>query len=112
MDAALVIVVLPNWSAGLQWEIDTIIERGHVEKMIMVFPADQYRQERWQGVRDRFAGTKWHSPMRSVDPSRALAVALQADRVVVICSEEQAAGNLEAAINLAMYSMFCHDQQT
>jgi hypothetical protein len=96
-----------QWSPGLRWELDTIVDRDYVKKLIMLFPPDQHREARWQHVRQRFARTNWYGAMLSADPRWAFAVYLHSDRLAVICSDQQNVGDFEVAVDLAIYGIYC-----
>jgi hypothetical protein len=38
MDAALMLVVIPGMTAGLGWELETIREHGHLNKLLVLMP--------------------------------------------------------------------------
>jgi hypothetical protein len=109
MDDALLIVTLAGSTPGLRWELSTVLERGHASKLLILFPPDALRVTRWTNISACFAGSAWHAGILSVDPRWALAVHTGSHGLVVVCSEDQEVGDLEVAIDLALYGIFYVD---
>jgi hypothetical protein len=112
MDEAIVIAMVAGWSEGVRWELEQVIARGHVEKLLLVLPGGQHMDARWRQTCKSFAGTRWQAALLGVDTRFALAVHCTAQRVVIIASRARSAGHYAAAAELAMYGMYCAESAT
>lgn len=107
MDEAVIIAMVAGWTEGVRWELEQVIARGHVEKLLLVLPGGPHMDVRWRHACNSFSGTRWHAALLGVDTRFALAVHCTAQRVVIIASRARSAGHYAAAAELAMYGMHC-----
>lgn len=107
MDEAVVIAMVTGWTDGVRWELEQVIARGHVEKLLLVLPGGPHMDARWRHTCRSFSGTPWHAALLGIDTRFALAVHCTSRHVVVIASRARSAGHYSAAAELAMYGMYC-----
>ena len=109
MDQAVVIMLIASGTTGLVWELKTVIARGHVNKLVVSLPGGSGQQDRWARVCACFEGTDWHRSLSRADVSDTLAACfLTEGQTVLIRSSEWSRLASEAAIDVAIYSIFCH----
>ena len=48
MDEAVVISMVAGWTEGVLWELEQVIARGHVEKLLLVLPGGANADARWR----------------------------------------------------------------
>jgi hypothetical protein len=111
MDQALFIVMIAGFTEGVRWELDTAIERGHAEKLVLIFPPnDRNFEARWAWVQDRFGKTAVAAQMREAVRAGAIAVHLDATgQLTVLSSRDPTTAHYKTALALSLYGMFRSD---
>lgn len=110
MDEALLVAMVAGWTKGVQWELDQVVQRGHVCKLVIILPDDPRLDMRWRHVCRSFSSTHWHAALVGADVRSALAVCFGQDgQVYIIASQAKSAGHYEAAVETAIYRTLCHD---
>ena len=132
MDEALIIVVVAGVTAGLRWELDTIRNSGHLDKLLVLMPPmtlqdgqHVYRwgggwtsraqeskegETRWDTVRSAFAGIDAFDQLPEDRPAGLIAMHLGQDgKLVLLIGPETAwEQDYERAIRYAFYGMYIH----
>jgi hypothetical protein len=136
-DEALFIVLLAGVTAGLQWEIEHLIQRAHTGKLIILLPwptrqavsSEELRElghydtavmelvrkrireekkEIWGRLCQFFEGTLWHPTFVNADERDALAVLCRpGGEIFLLRSKFIDTDDYGTAVDLAVYAMFC-----
>ena len=115
MDRAQIIVLMAGVTHWVNWELQTIVGRGHAGKLIVVFPQSHlflpWRRRRdldarLAAVRGVFAGTPWEAGLGSISTaaSRLRSLVLEPDgHVIVVTSRVRTRASYHLATLLAHY---------
>jgi len=110
MDEAALIVVVPGLTAGLDWEMQRVGERGRLRKTIFVWPPNE-RARRFARLRAVLSETPEGTRLAQVDLSTALTLHLAHDwRWAVIGSDYISYAEYQAAVDVAVYGLLCQDK--
>jgi hypothetical protein len=108
LDRSLLLLLIPATSAGVQWEIDTIVSRGHVGKLFLALMPTRDLAVRQRVLIEGFQGTHWERPIADADFSEALAAYFEPDGgLVVLTSSNREGSDYQLAIHCAVHAMFC-----
>jgi hypothetical protein len=108
LDRSLFVLLIPATTAGVKWEIDTIVARDHAGKLILLLLPTHDLATRRRVLIDGFRGTAWERPMADVDFSKALAAYFgPAGGLVVLTSNNREPPDYQLAIHCAVHDMFC-----
>jgi hypothetical protein len=107
MERARLIIVLAGSTPGLQWELKTLVARGHVGKLILLFPPDKAQAtRRLQWVRIAFLGHPGFMQLGRVAADNVLAVHFRPDgRIAVVRGTTDDLEEFEASLHLAVYGL-------
>jgi hypothetical protein len=107
LDRSLFILLIPATTAGVQWEIETIVARGHAGKLLLVLMPTDDLSLRQRVLADGFRGTPWSALVHDADLTRALAAYFKPDgSLVVLTSENRESADYQLAIHCAVHAMF------
>ena len=84
LDRCLFVMLVPATTAGVKWEIDTIVARNHAGKLLLVLLPTHDLATRQHVLVDGFRGTLWERPIADADFSKALAAYFGPDRGLVV----------------------------
>jgi uncharacterized RDD family membrane protein YckC len=103
MDEASLIVVMAGWTKWVSWELEGIVSRGHVGKLVLVFPQIKTRfwgkgrrqvsaSGRLGNLNTAFSGTIWAAGLRKLQevgkPERIRSIIFEPDgHVIAITSK-------------------------
>lgn len=108
LDRCLFVLLIPATTAGVKWEIDTIVARNHAGKLLLVLLPTHDLATRQRVLVDGFRGTSWERPIADADFSKALAAYFGPDRgLVVLTSNNRERPDYQLAIHCAVHDMFC-----
>jgi hypothetical protein len=108
LDRSLFVLLVPATTAGVQWEIDTIVERGHAGKLLLILMPTDDLPLRQHVLANGFQGTPWGDAVHGADFTKALAAYFKPDgRLVVFTSEQRDRADYQLAIHCAVHAMFC-----
>lgn len=70
VDMARLIIKVAGSTKWIRWELDTIIDRGALSKLVILMPpgAPRARVGRWQNLMGELQSTPWGPALSSVDP--------------------------------------------
>jgi hypothetical protein len=75
VDLAGLIIAVVGPTKGIRWELDTIVERDAVTKLIILLPpAGDEHAARWQNVTSALEPTRWGSSLATVDSETVIAI--------------------------------------
>jgi hypothetical protein len=76
VDLAGLIITVIGPTKWIRWELDTIIERDALSKLIILMPPGlpDDRAARWQNVISGIQATRWGSSLAMVDPETVIAI--------------------------------------
>jgi hypothetical protein len=76
VDLAGLIILAVGPTEWIRWELDTVVERDALSKLIILMPAGrpEDRAARWQKVTSRLQRTRWGSSLAMVDPETVIAI--------------------------------------
>ncbi|MFL5384134.1 MAG: hypothetical protein ACJ8GN_16555 [Longimicrobiaceae bacterium] len=110
MDEAAFIIVLLGFTAGLDWEIQRVAERGHQRKTIFVLPPTE-RTERFARLRTVLPETLEGARLTQADLSTALTLHLTRDwNWAIAYSDYVSDAEYQAAVDVAVFGLLCQDQ--
>jgi hypothetical protein len=80
MDESAAIVCMAGWSSWVEWEMRTILARGHTHKLLLVFPESNLRgqslaydlEDRMNRIRAAFQGSIWEPALAALDKPKQL----------------------------------------
>jgi hypothetical protein len=103
MDQARIIVMVASWTQGLVWELQTLIENGHANKLVLLFPPRDFHHEaRCAWVRACFKGQPHEVLLGRADLANALAISFHnGPRLSVTSGRDE----LGAAFAVAAYGV-------
>ena len=107
---AAVVVVVPGQTHGLAWELEQIQAGGSTTKLLMVFPPEsaKRRAARLTALAGMIADPRWHEAVTSPANNPLLAVfSTGAGELVRVTSRTPKLAELEFAVELGLYGMFC-----
>jgi hypothetical protein len=107
MDRAQYIVMFVGLTDGLQWELQTLIERGHEHKLVLVFPSGEREHEaRCDWVRARFDHTPWGHALARANLTKAKVLYVQLGNALVVVNGAQgSADETRAAVIVAIFGL-------
>ncbi len=106
MDTAQLIVVIASCTAGLRWELMSVVTRQHMNRLILLVPPGPRREERWSFVCECFAWTPWCHRLAQAEHESVLAVHWNAaGELIFLCSEHRQDRDYEIALHLAIYGI-------
>ena len=113
LDRSLFVLLIPATTAGVKWEIETIVARDHAGKLILLLLPTHDLATRRRVLVDGFRGTAWEHPMADVDFSKALAAYFGPDGgLVVLTSNNREPPDYQLAIHCAVHDIFCRRAST
>lgn len=88
VDLAQAIVKVAGPTAWVRWELDTIIERGALTKLVLLMPPapPEGRAERWRNMMAELGTTPWAPALAQVEPRTMLAVCFHDGGAVSVVS--------------------------
>jgi hypothetical protein len=140
-DEALFIVLMAGITPGLHWELQHLIQQGHLAKLIILLPRSsrktvtqqereklghdldaitkfayklflEERQEVWEALCRSFEGTIWYPSLVKVAERDILAASWDAKgNLLLLRSQSVDDEDYETALDLAVYAMFCFEKQ-
>jgi hypothetical protein len=107
IDRAQYIVMFVGLTDGLQWELQTLIERGHEHKLVLVFPSGEREHEaRCDWVRARFDHTPWGHALARANLTKAKVLYVQLGNALVVVNGAQgSADETRAAVIVAIFGL-------
>ena len=120
MDKARLIVMIPGKSDGVRWELNNILNKGYISKMLLLFPPstslEGAREERNQLLKilnEIFQTLPGFAATKDLDMKDVIAIRFRDDGgLVVLRNERHQEVDYENAIELAAFGMFIHDWGT
>lgn len=107
MDRAQFIVMFVGLTDGLQWELQTLIEKRHEHKLVLILPpGQQHHKARCDWVRACFTNTPWGPALARANLAKARAIHLQVgNALVVINSAQGSVDETRAAVVVAIFGL-------
>lgn len=129
IDKARMIIVVPFGTKGLQWELQRVIAKGHLNKLLILFPPAsstgrgvdwdtmEEKRHRLQALDTNLTSTSIPARLQSVNFEHVLAIHFRAGNAPVILRGEPYAHInssdwsrlYEEVLDVAFYGMFCVD---
>ena len=119
MDEARLIAVMVGFTHGVHWEIGQLLERGHLGKVVFIFPPrgaaftvldDNERARRHAVVRESLAATPLGSALRDIAFENLVAFHTRADGGIVdMHSTDECAFDYALAVDLAAYGLLANE---
>jgi hypothetical protein len=122
MDQALILLVVPGTGAGLAWELETLVERHHARKLLVLMPPESKPlfsrgkpdpvQQRWESLRTALVTSPYFADLPTIAPSGLMAMHLGAnDEPVFIIGPNAPMGrHYRKAVQFGVYGMHWRDQ--
>jgi hypothetical protein len=110
LERAALVVVVPGQTQGLGWELTTIQATGHTPKLLLVFPPERpkARAARLAALAGMITDPRWRQSIASPTDADLVAVfATPGGDLVRVCARKPKLAQLEFAVELALYGMFC-----
>lgn len=106
MSEALLIVMVAGYTAGLRWELDELIKRNMVRKLIVVFPPDQKHFEaRWRRLEERFVHQPLGADIGTVERTNTIALHANRSGSLVVLASSSGQADYKTALELAIYGV-------
>ena len=129
IDRARIIIVVPFGTKGLQWESQQVIAKGHLSKLLILFPPAsstgrgvdwdtmEEKRHRWHALDTNLTSASVPALLQSVNFEHVLAIHFRAGNAPVILRGEPYAHInssdwsrlYEEVLDVAFYGMFCVD---
>jgi hypothetical protein len=127
MDKARMIIVVPFGTEGVRWELQQVIEKDHLNKLLILFPlvasstvtgggweTMEEKRRRWQALDRSLASTSVPAMLQSVNFEHVLAIHFRpGDAPVILRGKPYAYVSrdrlYEKVLDVAFYGMFCVD---
>lgn len=111
-EAQLIVLVLGN-TDGLRWELRQCVERGYVNKIVLVVPDRPIGLSKYvyatniNGIlSEAFSGTKWVKAIDAVDLGDAAVISMTSGGKVFVCrSSERTARDFFVSIRLSIFRL-------
>ena len=108
LDRSLLVLLIPATTAGVRWEINTIVARGHIKKLLLMLMPTHDLPARQRVIAEGFRGTLWERTIGGADFGKALAAYFEPDGgLVVLTSTNREGADYQFAIHCAVHAMFC-----
>jgi hypothetical protein len=110
IERAALVVVVPGQTTGLGWEIAEIQSGGSTAKLLLVFPPERAKQRaaRLAALAGMFTETAWRDAIAtSVRTDLLVVFSTSRGDLVRVYSRKPRLADLEFAVELALYGMFC-----
>jgi hypothetical protein len=107
VDLAGLIIAVVGPTKGIRWELDTIVERDAVTKLIILLPpAGDEHAARWQNLTSALEPTRWGSSLATVDSETVLAIGFLDDGgLSIVTGEKRRAIDYLLAFRLQLYQL-------
>jgi hypothetical protein len=105
---ARLIIKVAGPTKWIRWELDTIIDRGALSKLVILMPpgAPQARVGRWQNLMVELQSTPWGPALTSVDPMNLVALRFLADgKVSIVTGGKGRLIDYLLAVRLMLYQL-------
>jgi hypothetical protein len=110
IERAALVVVVPGQTKGLGWELGTIQAAGSTSKLLLLFPPERSkpRAVRLAALAGMFTDPRWLDAMTTSTRTDLLAMfPTRRGALVRVYSQKPRLADLEFAVELALYGMFC-----
>lgn len=108
IDSARLIVMIAGRSDWLKWELDRVIDKGAIEKLMILFPPDEDKKDknRWKRTTQWFSQTPYYPSLKSANADKVRALYFgQKGQARAIVSNTNDQTDFELAIRLAAYDI-------
>lgn len=108
MNDSLFIAMIAGATEWIHWELQRILELGHVRRLVILLPP-QRDDARWSNIVKAFAGTRWDPAMRALDTQSVILVQLRPDGGIFAIRKtaSRILQDYQLAIAIAVYEEFC-----
>jgi hypothetical protein len=110
IERAVLLVVVPAQTRGLGWELERIQAGGSTAKLLLIFPPEppEYRAARMAALAGMLTDPRWAAAIAAPTTGDLLAVfSTGRGEPVRVHSTRPRLAELEFAVELALYGMFC-----
>jgi hypothetical protein len=108
IDSSRLIVMIAGQSDWLKWELDQVIGKGAIGKLMILFPPDEDKkdQPRWTRIANWLRNTPFHSALKAANPDKVRALYFKpGGRVRAVVSNTSDQEDFELAIRFAAYDI-------
>lgn len=108
IDQAGAVIVVAGATENLAWEIASLVQRGFLGKLILIFPPrwDGLHATRCRSVINLLARAPVGAALARADLSEAIAIHLAADgTLVIVTGRLNSAGEYQAAVRTSLYGV-------
>ena len=110
IERAALVIVVPGQTSGLGWELEKIQAGGRTPKLLLVFPPERAkpRAARLAALGGMMTDPRWLDAVTTSTRSDLLAIfSTSRGDLVRVYSQKPRLADLEFAVELALYGMFC-----
>ena len=132
MEKAELIILIPNVTQGLRWELEQIRANGYLSKLLLLFPpasdkpyadpsnalyeSTSSKEGRWRMVMDALSDLPNSKPLQQMDFKNIHAIHFTSDECPVVLSssdnyEPLSTSDYAIVMLVAVYGIFCEDDQ-
>jgi hypothetical protein len=108
MNESLFIAMIAGATEWIHWELQRILELGHVRRLVILLPP-QADDARWANIVKAFTGTRWDPALRQLETQSVILVQLRPDGGIIAIRKtaSRILEDYQLAIALAVYEEFC-----
>ena len=110
IERAALVIVVPGQTQGLGWELGQIQASGRTPKLLLVFPPEpaQARASRLAALATMLTDPRWLNAVATPTGTDLVAMfSTSGGDLVRVCSQKPQLADVEFAVELALYGMFC-----
>jgi hypothetical protein len=110
IDRAALVVVVPGQTKGLGWELGQLQATGATPKLLLLFPPERARRRasRLAALTGMLTDPHWVDALTVPGDTQLLALfSTRRGDLVRVCSRKPRVADVEFAVDLALYGMFC-----